>query len=173
MPPSTNWSKQLQQAGVPREAADAYASDQLFYHAFRNEDRLDAYAKSVLVKTKTISQDDEDWDIHPAVAALRGVWVSLKSSKSAAVLTPVTEKPAVDSTALVPFLQASSKMSSGDRAKLVEKYENDSPGVSVCPLVLPSLKYLQVIKSQCSNRSSEWTPWRKIISETAAVKFCD
>ena len=162
---------------MPREAADAiagaYASDQLFYHAFRNEDRLDAYAKSVLVKTKTISQDDEDWDIHPAVAALRGVWDSLKSSKPAAVLTPVTEKPAVDSTALVPFLQASFKMSSGDRAKLVEKYENDYPGVGVCPLVLPSLQYLQIIKSQCSNRSWEWTPWRKIISETAAVKLYD
>ena len=96
----------------------------------------------MLVKTKTISLDDEDWDIHPAVAALRGVWVSRKSSKSAAVLTPVTEKPAVDSTALVPFLQASSKMSSGDRAKLVEKYENDYPGISVCPLALPSLQYL-------------------------------
>ncbi|CAE7231332.1 unnamed protein product, partial [Symbiodinium sp. CCMP2456] len=169
MPPSASWSKQLQEAGMPEEAANvvalAYASDQLFYHAFRNEDRLDSYAKSVLVKTKAISQDDTEWDIHPTVAALRATWRSLKSTISASVPPPAAERAATDCTALMPFLQASSRMSSGDRAKLVEKYENDYPGVGVCPMVLPSLQYLQRIKSQCSSQSWEWTPWRKIISE--------
>ena len=174
MPPSASWSKQLQEAGVPGEAAEvvalAYASDQLFYHAFRNEDRLDS---SVLVKTKAISQDDTEWDIHPTVAALRAIWRSMKSTTSASVPAPAAEKAARDCTALVPFLQASSRMSSGDNAKLVEKDENDYPGVGVCPMVLPSLQYLQCIKSQCSSQSWEWTPWRKIISEAAAVKLHD
>ena len=97
----------------------------------------------------------------------------MKSTTSASVPAPAAEKAATDCTALAPFLQASSRMSSGDRAKLVEKYENDYPGVGVCPMVLPSLQYLQRIKSQRSSQSWEWTPWRKNISEAAAVKLHD
>ena len=126
------------------------------------------------MKIKAISQDDAEWDIHPTVATLRAIWRSMKSTTSASVpAPPAAEKAAADSTALVPFLQASSRMSSGDRAKLVEKYENDYPGVGVCPMVLPNLQYLQCIKSQCSSQLWEWTPWRKIISEAAAVKLHD
>ena len=84
------------------------------------------------------------------VAALRATWRSMKSTTFSSVPPPVAEKAATDCTALVPFLQASSRMSSGDRAKLVEKYENDYPGVGVCPMVLPSLHYLQCIKPLCS-----------------------
>ena len=177
MPPSASWSTQLQEAGVPGEAAEvvalAYALTSYSTTLFVMETRLDSYAKSVLVKTKAISQDDTEWDIHPTVAALRAIWRSMKSTTSASVPAPAAEKAARDCTALVPFLQASSRMSSGDHAKLVEKYENDYPGVGVCPMVLPSLQYLQCIKSQCSSQSWEWTPWRKIISEAATVKLHD
>ena len=55
----------------------------------------------------------------------------------------------------------------------LEKSENSHPCVGVCPLVLPSLQYLQAIKSHCSSHPREWIPWRKILSEAAAVKLLD
>ena len=116
-----SWKQTLVSWEVPEQVVavvcERCKSGQLLDHAFRSEDRLESYVKCVLIESKLIEPESTDWDIHPATAALRSVWTSLKEKKPCefpSALRPGQGDAA--SCALVPFLQASSRMNAGDRA---------------------------------------------------------
>ena len=48
-------------------------------------------------------------------------------------------------------------------------FERRFPGLALCASTLPSLGLLQCVQSQCKSKAWTWIPWKRLLSEEAAL----
>ena len=168
-----DWQKVLVDALVPAEVAvevsKSYGSPRIFQYAFRTESALDKFVKSLVVKLKLVTEDDEAGaEVHPAVGALRAYWAGLLEQTKGAGTTGSKVENGIAPLSLA--LPASSKTHAGDRGRMHQQFLKDYPGSVLSDRLLPSLQFLHTISQQCSMRAWEWIPWRRIVSEEQALR---
>ena len=112
--------------------------------------------------------DDEDWSTHSMAGKLRRLW----SRCGPCLPTAVASKPPCSALALFgesALPQSSQRLDAGDRERLLKDFEKRFPGLALCASTLPSLGLLQCVQSQCKSKAWTWVPWKRILSEEAAL----
>ena len=173
-------AKQCADVGLPecvasRLAAMGYDSTDTFHSSFVDAAAFEAWLcrSRVRLGDTASAVEEADWTTHPLAGKLRRLW-RLCQPEPVRPTLPVMPQPSpvCNALALLGDVGApgpSQRLDVAERERLVKSFEKRFPNVALSPSTLPSLSLLQSVHTQCKTKSWSWIPWRRILSEEAAL----
>ena len=133
---------------------------------------MEQYIKGLLTLGEAPLATADDWGFHPMAGTLRRL--REKCIKGAECEQGVQVADEVQKSGFWPLAgpglgMVTSRLTGADREEMVKRFTKNYPGVVLHSSVLPALGFLQLVKSQCATKSWAWVPWRRILSEDAAL----
>ena len=166
------WSLALEAAKVPEAARQkliqlGYETQDAFN--FDDDDSFKAFMKQfLLVEWKPDGVTEQTWSFHPIVGKLKAVW-----KKAAGCTHPpsqVLTAPSPATGGLAGALVGHSKtLTVVDRDEMRRELEKRYTGVLVTLASLPSMSLLHTVKAQTDGKAWDWIPWKRLLSEKAAI----
>ena len=177
MAATTEWNKLLADALVPDPVVSGLKSlgyDSKASFNFESEEVFKAFGKHALVTKKLVAGVSEsDWTFHPMLGKLRQVWQACRPAQVAPAVTALA-LPQPGQPGVLAALGASSspaKLTVAHRDKMRRDLEAKYTGLYVTEASLPSVSLLQLVQNQCTQKAWEWLPWKKLLSEKAALEL--
>ena len=140
-----------------------YDSPETFHSSFLDAAALESWLGKAGAKLgePVAAIDDEDWSTHPMAGKCGPCLPAAAAPKAPCSALALFGEPSLQPT--------SQHLDAGDRERLVMDFERRFPGLALCASTLPSLGLLQCVQSQCKSKAWTWIPWKRLLSEEAAL----
>ena len=178
---AAQWKQLLQESMVPDAVSQTLGK--LGYNcaasfAFSDDGVFKSFAKHLLVEKKVVPDVQADsWEFQPLVGILKGLWLKCQAQLPQAAVFPPSAPPASAASAplalalpgISPSASGASRLTVLDRDKLKREFEKKYPSTYITPASLPAMSLLQLVHNQAAQKTWDWLPWKKILSEKAAT----
>jgi hypothetical protein len=168
------WEKCLEAAKIPEPARAkllelGFDTQEAF--SFKDEKVFEVFAKDfLLVDLKLDGATETNWACKPLVQKLRALWMKGCGGGAApqALALPYTPVVVGACPGSGLLLGSNKGLTVADRDQLRRALEAKYTGCVVDLESLPSMPFLNIVKTQHDNKAWDWLPWKKVLSEKVA-----
>ena len=144
--------------------------------SFKDEKVFEVFAKDfLLVDLKLDGATETNWACKPLVQKLRALWMKGCGGGAApqALALPYTPVVVGACPGSGLLLGSNKGLTVADRDQLRRALEAKYTGCVVDLESLPSMPFLNIVKTQHDNKAWDWLPWKKVLSEKVASALKD